>query len=222
MISLPFSGPPSHVRWGEAVGALERPPVWGLTWFTARKCPVQGDADQLSTACKPGSVRKKRWMHAARNYKADEALAETLELRDLAAPTASTLPTDDATHSPTMALDIERLDSRGCRFDGGTSPPQGRDRPAKGRGVLTAMKDIPTWGLESSSTLTRKKLTSTCRGGHLSISASHTHGSCTTGERRPLFKLGLSFFLFGLINNGAYSIPICMSTVKLAPLQYFT
>lgn len=125
-----------------------------------------------TTACKTSSVRKKRWMHAARNYKADEATAETLELRDLATPTASTLPANDgetSTHSPTartMALDIERLDSHGCCFDGG-SPPQGRDRPAEGRGVLTAMKDIPNqWGLESSSTLTRKRLT--CRGCPLS------------------------------------------------------
>ncbi|KIM62805.1 hypothetical protein SCLCIDRAFT_776213 [Scleroderma citrinum Foug A] len=57
-------------------------------------------------------------------------------------------------------------------------------------------KDIPNqWGLESSSTLTRKRLT------------------C---ERRSLFKLGLSFFLFGLINNVLYVI-ILSAALDLVP-----
>ena len=89
------------------------------------------------------------------------------------------------------------VDSHGCRLDG----TQGRNQRAEARGVLIAMKEIPVLGhgVEQHDHT---------QDTHLSrLSLVHPRTTCSwfssTGERRLLLKLGLSFFLFGLINNGA-------------------
>ncbi|KAL4072190.1 batten's disease protein Cln3 [Scleroderma citrinum] len=117
-------------------------------------------------------------MHAAWNHRADEASAETLELRDLTSTTASAHPSNDTETSANlaslrtaqiMAADDECLGNHRYHFDGDTKSIQGRNRPAKER-----------------------------------------------AERRLLLKLGLSFFLFGLINNVLYVI-ILSGALDLVP-----
>ncbi|KAG6333470.1 hypothetical protein ID866_5619 [Astraeus odoratus] len=172
-------------------------------------------------------------MHAAWKQTAAKASAPTgaLELQDLSVHTTPAHLSDDcATPAPesetrptarTMAVDVERPDSEGCHFESCSTGVEGRDQPAQRGGVLTAAKEtspvvIPSLGqpeVKQRSHARSPLVAVHCRS---SVSSSYAYGLRTTDERRSLFKLGFSFFLFGLINNVLYVI-ILSAALDLVP-----